>query len=543
MQNTLTKITAPVLTWQFCYFFLLNFISNLAYTRHDNSAWALFAMAAMAGLFAYFETFLVNQLRRCSAILANVATIVMAAVHTIIIVTDYALIILFWKVIDQTVVDILAETNRMQAADFLRTYFGPWGISLVLGVIVLFNAVLYFLSQLYTRLSHRKLLSFLPIAGLGCMVTMVVHLKMYGTALYIPSYVAPTRIAYSSTVLLKHQAEIGKLDILCRQAEAKCQLIEKPDVVLIIGESCSKYHCSLYGYGLETFPLLQQKADSGRLILFSDAVAVADATYGNMRVLFALGDGDDEFAKRPLFPACFKAAGYKTALYDNQYFLGQGVTFLTDKHLSALLWDRRNLDSYKFDGEMIQSFEPFDASGLYIFHLWGQHYDYKNRYPEEKQVFFAKHYDSNRYSEEKRIDIAHYDNACCYNDAVVSCIIEMFSHKNAIIVYVSDHGEEVYETGDFNGHGTSTTTKDWHYQLCVPLMVYVTEKYEAQHKDICDRIRSSAHRRVATKDIAHVLIDVAGIETKDYNPKRDFICQDYDTLKHRVAMGMIDVDK
>lgn len=41
--------------------------------------------------------------------------------------------------------------------------------------------------------------------------------------------------------------------------------------------------------------------------------------------------------------------------------------------------------------------------------------------------------------------IAEYDNATCYNDALIGEVISHYRHANAVIVYLSDHGEETYD--------------------------------------------------------------------------------------------------
>ena len=40
--------------------------------------------------------------------------------------------------------------------------------------------------------------------------------------------------------------------------------------------------------------------------------------------------------------------------------------------------------------------------------------------------------------------MAHYLNAIRYNDLVVDRIIRLFDHRNAVVIYFSDHGEEVH---------------------------------------------------------------------------------------------------
>ena len=53
--------------------------------------------------------------------------------------------------------------------------------------------------------------------------------------------------------------------------------------------------------------------------------------------------------------------------------------------------------------------------------------------------------------------IPHYRNAkknpniyTLYNDYVLKNIIDLFRDKNTVVLYFSDHGEEIYDYRDFN---------------------------------------------------------------------------------------------
>ena len=50
------------------------------------------------------------------------------------------------------------------------------------------------------------------------------------------------------------------------------------DVVLIIGESYNKYHASVYGYNLNTTPVLCEQQQRGNLFVFTDAISPYNMT-------------------------------------------------------------------------------------------------------------------------------------------------------------------------------------------------------------------------------------------------------------------------
>ena len=48
-------------------------------------------------------------------------------------------------------------------------------------------------------------------------------------------------------------------------------------------------------------------------------------------------------------------------------------------------------------------------------------------------------------NEQRRSILADYDNAVLYNDSIVYQIVKRFENKDAIVIYMPDHGEECYE--------------------------------------------------------------------------------------------------
>ena len=118
------------------------------------------------------------------------------------------------------------------------------------------------------------------------------------------------------------------------------------NVVLIIGESFIKKHSSLYGYHLNTSPLLLKEKRQGKLFVFQDAISSSCYTSFSLKNTFScnsLGDGEG-WEERPFFPAIFKAIGYNVYFWDNQYISTSNAPF--DFSLNSYLhnvWFKENL--------------------------------------------------------------------------------------------------------------------------------------------------------------------------------------------------------
>jgi KDO II ethanolaminephosphotransferase len=73
-----------------------------------------------------------------------------------------------------------------------------------------------------------------------------------------------------------------------------------------------------------------------------------------------------------------------------------------------------------------------------------------------------------------------YDNSVLYFDNFMSKLIEKLQDKNAIIFYVSDHGESLGENNVFlHGAILENAPKE---QRMVPMMIWMSEKYKNNNK-------------------------------------------------------------
>ena len=529
----------PVKREIFKYLLFLNIISNLGYAIYFHDFFSVFSMIMLAASLAYIETGMYIMVKQRT--IQRIFLVLLILIHNILIVIDYYLIWNFHKTIGQDIVDIVAETNSVEAENFIIAYLTMKSVCLWLLTLFLMNLCVCWLSKYLKNIIFYWICFVSVMLGFGILLVGVYNYSFYRNGMAIPQYQTLTRLGYSLYVLHQRVKDNEVLYHVCHQTEAKSTQNNQPSVVVVIGESFSLYHSSLYGYEKCTNPLLEKRKKNNELFVFDNALSIASATHKAMESIFSLDSLGCDFERYPLFPACFKSAGYKTFMYDNQYFVGDGVNFLADSKLSKLLFDRRNTRRFSYDLDMVNSIETSSSPSLYVIHLWGQHYTYRERYPSEYQYFNASDYDSKRWTKEQRDIIACYDNATRYNDFVINEIIKKIENRNICMVYFSDHGEEVYELGNFMGHGTAEHSKDLRYQIRVPFMIWISPSFK--RLDIIKKLRESIHTPIMTDDVSHFLMDIAGIQTQYFRPTRSFINCQYNLTKPRIVLNSIDFDK
>lgn len=440
---------------------------------------------------------------------------------------------------------LLYNTHIDEIKNFLLAYVC---IPLILYMVLAFFLLAIIISKTSKLLDGlgKKMFVSSTCAALvgGCFLLFCgLSLKISSNAYGITKYSFFISLASYVSTVSHEQAEMARLEETGSNIEGvKTKWQDKPDVVLVIGESCSVYHSSLYGYEKNTFPNLASWRDNGHLFVFNDAVSITDFTLTAMESIYSLEEYKaGNFFQYTLFPYVFKKAGYKSFLFDNQYFIGEENTFMADLKLSDSMFDKRNKQRCQYDGDMVKEIIVNKAPSLYIIHLYGQHYTYSERYPKEQQQFRADQYDANRWNKSQREIIAHYDNATRYFDSVCGQIIDKFSRKNCCIVFLSDHGEEVYDVDDFMGHGTTITTKDKNYQLRVPMAIFYSNEYQRLHPEIVENTKMSLNKKVLTDDVAQLLLELGGIDYPLFMPGRSVINKAYKE-RHRMVMGSIDFD-
>lgn len=174
-----------------------------------------------------------------------------------------------------------------------------------------------------------------------------------------------------------------------------------------------------------------------------------------------------------------------------------------------------------------------DASpdrNFYVLHLMGGHGLYYNRYPYAFHKFKAEDIRL-QIGERYREIVAQYDNALYYNDYIVSEIINRFRDKEALVIYVPDHGEAVYdEGGSIAGHLEENPDR---HMIEIPVIFWASRKFRDKYPEKWEAIEDAADRPYRTDDMIHTLMELADIKTEEWNPTKSIINDDFDASRPR----------
>lgn len=332
-----------------------------------------------------------------------------------------------------------------------------------------------------------------------------------------------------------------------------------PNIIIIIGESYNKYHSSIYGYTKPTTPNQDIMVKNNEIIVYNNIITPFNITSDVFKNIFSLNDlsKKETWNEKPLFTQIFKKAGYHVTFYTNQYvqssdepfFQYSGSVFLNNLDISKSQFDNRNTTMYMYDEELIDSYVSDSKNDkhqhdLVIFHLIGQHADYKDRYPENFKKNDVSDYNCNDLSNEEKRILADYDNATLYNDYIIKKITNNFSKQDAIVIYFLDHGEECFDDNMGVGRSHGEITKNIaKYEFEIPIWIYTTEKFRKKHPEIYNQIVLSRNKPGSTDDIGHMLLYIGGISCPDYNERNNILSPNYNIKKRRMLRNNTDYDK
>lgn len=301
---------------------------------------------------------------------------------------------------------------------------------------------------------------------------------------------------------------------------------EKEIYVLIIGESARSSSFSLNGYGRHTNPNLDSISN---IVSYKNAYSTATLTEKAMPLLLSRATPlsiDISYREKTL-PELFKESGFFVSWIGNQSFNNPYIVRLADnsdyKYLSTVDFDSFN----RYDGLMLPILDNVlnlnSKKTFIVIHTLGSHFRYNYRYPEEFEKFKPGIPDNFSYGEigidKKDMFINSYDNTILYTDFVVSEIIKSVEKRNCVsaVVYVSDHGENLYDCDkELFLHGSEVATE---FELHIPLIMWFSDRYIEEYKDIYSNILEHRDSVVSTNNIFYTVSEIAHLKYRLFQPE------------------------
>lgn len=304
-------------------------------------------------------------------------------------------------------------------------------------------------------------------------------------------------------------------------------------IVIVIGESTTRVHMGLYGYKRDTNPQLATVKDE--LKVFTNVFSSRPNTIESLEQVLTFADQEhpDLYKTKPSVIAMMKQAGYKCYWISNQQTLTARNTMLTTFAKQAdeqiFLNNARSQNSYSFDEKVLEPYsDTLNKPGekkLIIVHLIGTHMKYAFRYPASFDHFKDATGLITGLADDKKQIINEYDNAVRYNDHIVFELINRLkkTHQQSLLVYFSDHGEDVYDskTHDFKGRNEGKPT---YPMYAVPFIVWHSKNWER-----ADKLNDPAilNRQYDNADFIYTFSDMVGLSYDGYLDDESLVSKNF----------------
>lgn len=493
---------------------------------------------------------------------------------TLLLVGELFLIFFYRSYYTLHVVQLLTETNSQESSEFLLSALTQPSLWFAIGIATCIALLSWWIGRLVRRpFRMRTPLFFIVfIIVLWSGLRQISAYKKLTHCFYsasisecgkpenIPHLNTPIiRFSYGIAYNMASSAELMVLEKTVKATDVESCKFRCPLIILVIGESYNKHHTPLYQKGyLPTTPRLSQLQADGKLFVHTNAVSPFNLTSNVFKYMFSTWDesDDDDWTQHTLFPALFKKAGYRVLFYTNQFTTNSedlwnvvGGTIFNSPSLSELQFTERNESTYTYDGDLLQEIPSLTklkaAPTLLIVHLIGQHVRYAERYPKGYTHFTEEDAQTTFGGKTGKQMVADYDNATYYNDDIVGSFLERFRDCDAIGIYLSDHGEEVY---DWRAQYERTNEADIspeiaHYQYEIPFLFYLPPRFQAMHEDITQQVQDCLEKPFISSDISHILLYLGGIQCADYEERKNILSPLYDIHRKRILRNQVDYDE
>lgn len=292
------------------------------------------------------------------------------------------------------------------------------------------------------------------------------------------------------------------------------------DVVLILGETLRAKNMQANGYQRPTTPYLVNEPNA---VSLKNIYSEYECTHLSIPYLLtrACPRNKDAAYKERSFIDIFKQAGYRTTWIANQESVETFAYFMHEA--DSLVYVNSGKSVYVFsewiDGDILPELDKqmkaqnHSPRRLFILHTIGSHWWYKAHYPRAF-AHWRPELKSRVMSANTHMEFVNsYDNTVIYSDWFWQEVRNRFRKRNAIMIYLSDHSENLGENGIY---GHSDDTPPLHYPGC---WVWMSDRYRREHPGKWHSLTDNKSRRYNSAFLFHSMLSAGDIQSK-YMDKR-----------------------
>lgn len=294
------------------------------------------------------------------------------------------------------------------------------------------------------------------------------------------------------------------------EPKLKYESTDSITVVLVLGESLRADHLRLNGYARQTNPFLSKR---NRLISLPHIYSEYTNTNRSLPHILTRADSSNvEIAfTESSFISLFKQCGFSTAWVSNQDPAETYVSFINECDTVIYAHPEKSVYNYNnwLDEDLLdythKILKKESKRNLLILHTIGSHWYYNNHFSKKCELF--KPVTQSRIiaqcSPEQIIN--SYDNTAVYTDYFLNLLFIQLQNKNAIVVFLSDHGEVLGENGSWLHAGDNIASKN---PAC---LVWFSDIYAMKYPQKLAALEGNQKKKYRTDFLFHSILDAGNV--------------------------------
>lgn len=266
--------------------------------------------------------------------------------------------------------------------------------------------------------------------------------------------------------------------------------------VVIVGESARRSNMQLYGFSLNTTPVVS--AFRNNMLVFEHAIAPASATVLAVPMILSRADAD-HFTVNDLADNIIRIAT-KAGFY-TEWISAQGNSGKSNNYVVAIasLSQKAQWIDTRYDEELLPELDKaltVHGRKLIVLHINGSHELACIRYPDSADYY---------HTDDKYEDC--YNNAIRYTDHVIGEVTKRLSNSASALLYFSDHGlEKNPQLESHYMHGSRNPSKE---AYDVPQFIWYSPAALANKP----RRLGKVEERYSTANNYELMLSIMGIST------------------------------
>ena len=319
----------------------------------------------------------------------------------------------------------------------------------------------------------------------------------------------------------------------------------KETYIVVIGESASRHHMSLYGYGRATDPRMVALSSQDSLVAFDNVNAIDGGTTKSLVHALSFKDQFTPFSTFKFSAVdVFNAAKFKTYWFSNNAVMlfydtilqslsrnvavrkftearNADLTSLVNTNEGDIVMSRdrtiKTEENLTFDDTLLpwvqEALDSKENKKIIFVHLKGSHIRYWYRFPNDFEKFKGREgIPSNSFvmTDKDAELLSDYDNSIYYTDYILMELVNKLesAEGESWLLYFSDHGEEVFDFRRKAGRDTNDHNK---FVLDVPFISWFSKGY-SKIRDT-GVMKEYTERPFDLDSLIYAIMDLANLKT------------------------------